>query len=61
MLAHATRYNVCAMESNMLCFCNRICLLVCALGEVCLWDSLLEFREEVLVKLQDLGYVLLYG
>lgn len=61
VLAQATRYDVCAMEPNMLCFCNRIGLLLRARGEVCLRDSLLEFRKEVLVKLQDLVYVLLYG
>lgn len=49
------------MEPDMLGFRDRISLLLCTPGEVCLRNSLLKFCEEIFVELQDLGYVLLYG
>jgi hypothetical protein len=49
------------MKTDMFSFRNGIGLLLRALREVGLRDSLLELDQEFFVKLQNLGYVLLYG
>jgi hypothetical protein len=53
--------NICAVETYVFGFCHGVRLLVCAVGEVCLRYDLVKFGEQVFVKLQNLGDVLLYG
>jgi hypothetical protein len=49
VFSEASRYYVCAMKTDMLCFCYRVRLLVGAVGEVGLRDSFMELRKQVFV------------
>lgn len=59
MLAQATWYDICTMETDMLGLGNRIHFLLCTRDAIGLRDGLLKLSKEILVKLQDLCYVLL--
>jgi hypothetical protein len=49
MFGEASRYYVCAMETDMLCFRYRIGLLIGAVGEVGLRYNLVELGKQVFV------------
>jgi hypothetical protein len=61
MLRETSWHQVCAVKSYMFRFCNRGCLLMCAMAIVRLRDGPMKLGEQIFVQLQDLRDVLLDG